>query len=130
MLVSQQKRPRSGDQRRMNGRVALITRKQTLMGPNVAPLLNSCRLQELQLGASVTRPETCRLASISWRSSGDACVEGLELRNLTCMLTTSPVRFTPEIQSVKPCTSAQGPGVQFSGVRGLSRDACRGVCSA
>jgi hypothetical protein len=37
MFVSQQKRPRSGDHRRMKGRVMLKTRKQMFTGPNVSP---------------------------------------------------------------------------------------------
>jgi len=65
MSFSQQKRPRSGDHLTMNGLVALLTRKHTLIGPKVAPLLNSWRVQVLQLGASVTRPDACLLASIS-----------------------------------------------------------------
>lgn len=68
----QQKNPKSGDQRRTRGGAAAVTRKHTFVGPNVAPLLNSCRLHVWHPGASVTRPELCSFESITWRSSGDA----------------------------------------------------------
>jgi hypothetical protein len=65
MFVSQQNRPRSGVQWRMNGRAVVKTRKQTFTGPNVSPLANSCRAQVVQPGESVTRPDACRLVSMS-----------------------------------------------------------------
>src|ERR1700737_294638 len=116
MLVSQQNGPRSGVQWRMNGRDALLTRKQMFIGPNVAPLLNSWRVQVLQPVTSEMGNVACRLASISCKSSGEACVAELELRNLTCMLTRFPSTLTSVIHNVNPCTSTHGPGEQFSGV--------------
>src|ERR1700674_4258395 len=90
-----------------------------LKGPKVAPLLSSWRAHVSQPGELVSGADWCRLASISCKSSGDACLEPLELWNLTCMLTRSPSTLMSEIHSVNPCTSTHGPGEQFSGVRSL-----------
>src|ERR1700694_3282393 len=91
MSVLQQKSPKSGDQRSTSGGAGAAARKHTVSGPNFAPLLNSWRAQVWQPGEPVMRPEACCLESISCRSSGEAWVEPLELRNMTCMLTTFPV---------------------------------------
>src|SRR5258708_22667638 len=56
MSFSQQKRPRSGDHLRTNGLVALLTRKQTLIGPNVAPLANSWRPPPVEPPGAITTP--------------------------------------------------------------------------
>ena len=57
MSLSQQKKPRSGDQRRVNGGVEFVLWKHTSMGPKVAPPENSWRVHVSQPAALVTSPE-------------------------------------------------------------------------
>src|SRR5260370_19128721 len=56
MSFSQQKRPRSGDQRRMKGLAGLLTRKHTAIGPNVAPVLKSWRAPPVSPAVAATEP--------------------------------------------------------------------------
>lgn len=98
--VRQQKNPKSGVQRSTRGDADELVRKQMVTGPNCAPWLNTWRSHVVQPGESTMRPEACCLESMSWRSSGEAWVESLELRNTTCMLTTSPLTVRFETHSV------------------------------
>src|SRR6266576_1793 len=100
MSAWQQTSPKSGDQRRTSGGAAAVTRKQTFVGPKVAPLLNTCRLHVRHPGESVTRLELWSFESIKRRSSGEECVALLAFLKVTCMLTRSPSIFRLEIHSV------------------------------
>jgi hypothetical protein len=96
---------------------AFGSRKQTVMGPYVAPLLKVWRDQLVHPVASKTTFEACRPASRRVRSAGEAWVESLELRNVTCMVT----RTFP--------TLAQGAGEQaVLGAALLGVGFSKGVC--
>ena len=75
MSVWQQMNPRSGDHLSTSGGAGVVSRKHTLSGPNMAPLLNTWRCHVWHPGALVTSPEVCKAESISWRSSGEAWVD-------------------------------------------------------
>jgi hypothetical protein len=57
MSVRQQRRPKSGDQLRTRGGAVLVARKQTEIGPYLAPWLNSWRDHWVQPGESKLGPE-------------------------------------------------------------------------
>src|SRR5258708_20413333 len=90
MSFSQQKRPRSGDHLRTNGLVALLTRKQTLIGPNVAPLANSWRVPGLQPRPPVPQPHAGPLPSINRKASRGAGAPGRRSCTLTLLLPPPP----------------------------------------
>src|SRR6266566_2545406 len=100
MSAWQHTSPKSGDQRKTIGGAVAVTRKHTLVGPNIAPLLNSWRLHVRHPAASVTRPELWSFESIKRRSSGEACVALLAFLKVTNMLTRSPSIFRLETHSV------------------------------
>lgn len=98
--VSQQNAPMSGDHTSLNGGVVSSTWKQMLMGPNVCPWLNSCRVNVLQSAPLVVICDVRLPWSTSARSSGAACVEELEFLNITVMWTSLPSIRTFETHSV------------------------------
>src|SRR5258708_15374049 len=90
MSFSQQKRPRSGDHLRTNGLVALLTRKQTLIGPNVAPLANSWRGHRVAPRAAGTTPDAGPLTPIHRRVPREARGGGVPVSDMLRLVTHAP----------------------------------------
>src|SRR5260370_37832185 len=91
MSVCQRTKPKPGDQRSTRGGAVVATRKHIVTGPYIAPCPNSCRDQLVQPAASKIGGGGRCWESISIKSSGDACVELVEFREVTCIVARSGV---------------------------------------